>query len=745
VSTGVGVSVLGPRRWAVASDAPARRTERGIVRVSTFAALALFGVFRWSGLMSPAPTWRLLGLLGLSVALAGLGTALAGRHRWLVVAAAVVAVIAIFPIAGIPLAWVRHVRLEVGATAIGQGLSALPNALVPYLGINHWVRVVVVLGAGVLLLDAALLVAFAPRALGDARRAGAALPLVALAIVPTTLIKPELPYLQGLILFGLLAAFMWAERAPMRDAATAIAVVGLAGLGAIIAAPRIDPHHSWINYEALAEKLAIGHVDTFNWQQGYGPLKWPTRGDPVLDVQATHPDYWKAENLEVFEDQGWTTGNLGPPPPTDTVSASALKRWTQRIQVTVRGMRTIDVIAAGVASKPTDVAQGVLPGISPGTWTAGAPLQPGNSYRVTTYAPEPTAAELAAAGTDYPAALLPKYLSILVPEIGRSSGLVSLQAAVFPPFGTSQAEAHGLTNTAPGPVLKRSPYAQALGLAQRLKRGAGTPYAYAEAIMKYLGHGYTYDQNVPAVRDPLEAFLFRTKRGYCQQFAGAMALLLRMGGVPARVSVGFTSGTYDSATHEWIVDDTDAHAWVEAWFPSYGWVRFDPTPPAAAPATASKLSDRSATDGAGSSPTNGRGLGVGKTAVSGLGQRVGTSLPVGLAIAALAIVLCLIAIAFGAWRRAVVRAGEDPVQELERALRRSGRPIGDGVTLVALERRFESSAGAAGYVRTIRLARYGGAGARPTREQRRALRRALAVGLGAGGHLRALWALPPRR
>ena len=58
-----------------------------------------------------------------------------------------------------------------------------------------------------------------------------------------------------------------------------------------------------------------------------------------------------------------------------------------------------------------------------------------------------------------------------------------------------------------------------------------------------------------------------------------MALLLRMGGVPARVSAGFTSGYLRvSRLNQWAVSDLDAHAWVEAWFPSYGWVRFDPTP-----------------------------------------------------------------------------------------------------------------------------------------------------------------------
>ena len=96
-------------------------------------------------------------------------------------------------------------------------------------------------------------------------------------------------------------------------------------------------------------------------------------------------------------------------------------------------------------------------------------------------------------------------------------------------------------------------------------------------VKHFLSRGYTYDQHPPPARYPLESFLFTHKVGYCQQFSGAMAMLLRMGGIPARVAAGFTTGVPERG-HTWQVSDTDAHAWVEAWFPRYGWVRFDPTP-----------------------------------------------------------------------------------------------------------------------------------------------------------------------
>ena len=67
-----------------------------------------------------------------------------------------------------------------------------------------------------------------------------------------------------------------------------------------------------------------------------------------------------------------------------------------------------------------------------------------------------------------------------------------------------------------------------------------------------------------------------TKAGYCQHYAGAMAVMLRMLGIPARVAVGFTSGRLEDG--KWVVTDHEAHAWVEVWFAGQGWVPFDPTP-----------------------------------------------------------------------------------------------------------------------------------------------------------------------
>ncbi|MBV9354536.1 MAG: hypothetical protein JO023_03305, partial [Chloroflexi bacterium] len=162
--------------------------------------------------MRPAPGLRLLGLLVLAVVIAGVGAYLDRRSRPLAMVLAVAGAVSMLAVAGVPVGWMFHLRLAVISQEIGQGLTALPGVLVPYVGIDPWVRTVIMLGAAILLLDAALMIAFSPRSLTDVRRAAAALPLIALAVIPSTLTRPQLPYVQGLLLFVLIAAFMWSER-----------------------------------------------------------------------------------------------------------------------------------------------------------------------------------------------------------------------------------------------------------------------------------------------------------------------------------------------------------------------------------------------------------------------------------------------------------------------------------------------------------------------------------------------------
>jgi transglutaminase-like putative cysteine protease len=119
-------------------------------------------------------------------------------------------------------------------------------------------------------------------------------------------------------------------------------------------------------------------------------------------------------------------------------------------------------------------------------------------------------------------------------------------------------------------------------LVRRITAGRNTPYGKAVAIQAWFtapGH-FKYSLKVPSTQSPaaLIQFLTKSKKGYCQQFAFAMAVLARLEGIPSRVVVGYTQGSF-TGNDNWQVKTSDAHAWPELFFPGAGWLRFEPTPP----------------------------------------------------------------------------------------------------------------------------------------------------------------------
>jgi protein-glutamine gamma-glutamyltransferase len=117
-------------------------------------------------------------------------------------------------------------------------------------------------------------------------------------------------------------------------------------------------------------------------------------------------------------------------------------------------------------------------------------------------------------------------------------------------------------------------------LARRIVAGNTNNYDRAVAIQDYLGSRYSYTLDLPRVdaNDPVASFLFVTRRGNCEYFASAMAVMLRTLGIPARLVNGFQAGSYNPVGRDFIVRSGDAHSWVEVYFPVFGWVPFDPTP-----------------------------------------------------------------------------------------------------------------------------------------------------------------------
>ncbi|HEY4914489.1 MAG TPA: transglutaminase domain-containing protein [Candidatus Dormibacteraeota bacterium] len=171
------------------------------------------------------------------------------------------------------------------------------------------------------------------------------------------------------------------------------------------------------------------------------------------------------------------------------------------------------------------------------------------TYRVTVEYSSATDAELQAAGTSYPDWLQ--------------------QFATLPASGYR-----------PGNVLRKI---HDLAVKIVTEAGATNPYDEATAIQNYLRDPqyFTYTLTPPATPpgvDPIDFFLFTSHRAYCEFFASAMGDMLRSLGIPTRLVNGFGPGTFDTTTNSFVVRGEDAHTWVESYFPTYGWIPFEPTP-----------------------------------------------------------------------------------------------------------------------------------------------------------------------
>ncbi len=117
-------------------------------------------------------------------------------------------------------------------------------------------------------------------------------------------------------------------------------------------------------------------------------------------------------------------------------------------------------------------------------------------------------------------------------------------------------------------------------LAADLTASSKNEYDKASAIRTYLisHYSYTLDLSGSHGTDPLANFLFVRRAGHCEYFASAMTVMLRSVGIPARYVTGFLPGEYNDLGGDYIIRESDAHSWVEVYFPTYGWVTFDPTP-----------------------------------------------------------------------------------------------------------------------------------------------------------------------
>ncbi len=752
-------------------------------RVVAFAALASYAAAAWAGLLADPPAGRVA--IAAAIATAGAATLVViGRSRvhrpaaWALALLVVLATAAAGAIAvGLPARLLLPGRWHELGSDVSDGIGGLGDAQYPYRGVVGWSRTVILCAMPLwLALSAAL--AFWPARHGtpSSARLAALVVLVAAFATGVTVSPPGAPLLRGLLLLALVAAWLWAPGLPRRQGLTAGLLVVAAGLIAVPIADRIDGHHPWLDYRNWNWSWATGGGgESFAWDHTYGPLDWKRTGETLLQVRSDAPHYWRTAVLDQFDGYRWhesaTSGNgaVELPVPASRQSfpnevVPLKQRWIHQMTFTISGLSSQLLVGAGAVMSVhglSGVGVEGLTGVAPTTsgllLPSSDPLGDGDSYTVRAYIPDPTPAEMRGVPRRYPQALRP-YTQVTFPETraippGQRSGVPAQSASP-----TAEVTIHQLRVPFWGkgggtvPALSHSAYWRIYALAQRVVAGAHTPYGAVTRIERYLRSNYAYRESVPQRNFPLRAFLFEDRAGYCQQFSGAMALMLRMVGIPTRVASGFSPGTPDNGSY--VVRDFDAHSWVEVYFNRIGWVSFDPTPGAAPAASRSTgLGLRSL-----NAPPTGRALseqigGHLRRTVFPHRTAVGSgSSPAGPVL--LAVALALVAGAAGILGLRALRsrslppeaAVEAQLSELASALARLRSWSARGTTLLGLERRLGLVAGpaTAAYAANLRLARYSRGESLPaTAAERRAMRRELTAGTGVRGRLLGLLAIPP--
>ncbi len=443
--------------------------------------------------------------------------------------------------AGLPVGTLAPAALDTTTASLRAGAQALPTIATASPNVQAWALAAVLLVVG----TATSLAGILWRAPGGYRTlAGFALLLVPLAGAVAMQQTPDSSWEGAVVLVAVMLRLARGRLVPILVAASLVGAVAL--FGAQVAAPRAG----WQPFGHAQLLRQFRELDT---AQTYEPLETRRTGAVMLDVTAPRPSLWRTQVLEAFDNRRWLVS-----PETSRLPEPAAVH--ESIKVEVRGLRSKGVVSPGrTASVHTEGGALAVPG-------AGFALverpEEGHTYRVEASAVHATSFQLA---------------EIPIPTGRRYQALTQIGLGAAPKYVPYPLARLALNMPKP---LQGTDWARLFRLAWHLSAHVESEFAVVRRVEDYLlrqeRFRYTTDVGPPG-NEPLLEFLFHTHAGYCQHFAGAAALLLRVAGVPSRVVVGFATG--EPIGHDtWAVRDEDAHAWIEVYFPGVGWVPFNPTP-----------------------------------------------------------------------------------------------------------------------------------------------------------------------
>ena len=396
-------------------------------------------------------------------------------------------------------------------------------------------------------------------ACGLRRPAAAGLPMLALLAVPAAVLERGVgllaflaacaAYLTLLLVSGRRGLTDWARLPPGsapgigRATGTLARRIGVVALLAALALPVVIPRYTEIARHHRGGGGGSGSATVIEPVVTLAQQLHSQKTQALLTVRTNTPEYLRLTALEHFNGQTFSLGSLSANSNAKVsrgLPAVAAGRG-EKVDASIRVLPVLHQRYLPVPYQPTavDVSGDWRLASRNFTIFSAQTTTSGLQYTVTSQVATPTAAELRSQSAS----------SDLPPDVAPSIEL-------------------------PGDLPT-----DVAALSSQLTGSLNTEYDKAAAIQAYLrGPLFTYDLNgAPTGDNALSDFLFRDRRGYCEQFAGAMVVLAREAGIPARVAVGFTPGT-QQADGSWVITNHDAHSWPELWFPQAGWVRFEPTP-----------------------------------------------------------------------------------------------------------------------------------------------------------------------
>ncbi len=290
---------------------------------------------------------------------------------------------------------------------------------------------------------------------------------------------------------------------------------------------------------------------------GFAPtLDTSVRGRPdttlVMRVRASSPDFWRGQTFDHFDGRVWSRTDDTPRPvrsrspfffqrvPLDGPRPADTSELVQTYYLEQAGP---NVLFAANTPDQLYFSDRTVYQLPDGSLRAGVQLERDATYTVISHRPHATAETLRASAA---------------------------AAATTPPDITAR---YAQAGDVPPRVRE---------LAAQITRGAATPYDAVRALEAWMGRNTRYTLDVPKPprgADAVEQFLFVDRKGFCEQIASSLVVMLRSLGVPTRLAVGYLPGERNPFTGLYEVHADDAHAWAEVYFPGVGWQGFDPTAP----------------------------------------------------------------------------------------------------------------------------------------------------------------------